>query len=156
MAPLRDAVSLVNGEKGYLKLLEEFYGIGTGKGFGSHIEHLGAPLEEVFFDVSHLLFVKRGVEEVGHIVVAGVVTHGVDLILHKGYKRRDNDGGTLTDDGRKLVAKRLATACRHNHEGVVAVEQTLDYGFLVTLEVVKSENLFQFRLQYAAICVQYD
>ena len=149
-------MSLVHSVERDLDGPEEGYVLALGQRLGRHIEDFGPALLDIVLDFLDLRTRKRGVEEVGHIVVAGVVTHGVDLILHKGYKRRDNDGGTLTDDGRKLVAKRLATACRHNHEGVVAVEQTLDYGFLVTLEVVKSENLFQFRLQYAAICVQYD
>jgi hypothetical protein len=42
-----------------------------------------------------------------------------------------------------LVAERLSSAGRHEHERVVAVKHVPDDGFLVSFEFVEAEMLFQ-------------
>jgi hypothetical protein len=48
------------------------------------------------------------------------------LVLHQGDQRRDDDGGARPQQGRDLVAQRLAAARGHQHQGVAAGRDVLD------------------------------
>ena len=87
--------------------------------------------------------VERGVNEVRHVVGGGEVAHRVNLVLHEGDERRDDDGGSFHEEGWQLVAKGFATACGHEYKGVVAGKQITNDGFLVAFELVEAEEFFQ-------------
>src|SRR5262249_2103283 len=46
----------------------------------------------------------------------------IDLVLHQGDERADDDGGVAAQDGGGLVAERLAAAGGQDHDRVAAVE----------------------------------
>ena len=83
----------------------------------------------------------------GDTVLLAVTAHGIDLILHQGDKRRDDDCGTLHDARRQLVTQRFTAACRHQHECVALGQQVLDYRLLIAFKRLKTEVLLQRRYQ---------
>ena len=72
---------------------------------------------------------------------------GVDLILHQGDERRDDDGRPFHDEGGQLIAEGFAASGGHQHKRVAPVDEMPDDSFLVTLEGIETEELFQFRLK---------
>ena len=80
----------------------------------------------------------------GNAILLAVVSHRVDLILHQGNQRRYDNGRALHHDGGQLVAQRFSPTSRHEHKGVMFLEQVLDDCFLVSLKLVEPEVGFQF------------
>src|SRR5271165_3031174 len=68
-----------------------------------------------------------------------------DLIAHERDKRRHDEGQAPTDDGRKLEAKRLAAACRHHRQHVLAFQRGRKHIFLPGAEGGKAEDASQSR-----------
>ncbi len=79
----------------------------------------------------------------GHAVVLAVIAHRIDLVLHKRNQRGDDYGRTLAHKRGQLVAKRLASARRHKHEDIVAVDKLGNDLFLVPFEFFKPEVFLQ-------------
>ena len=75
----------------------------------------------------------------------------VDLVLHQCDQGGDDDRGTGHDEGWQLEAKRLSTACGHEHKCVFPFQKVADNGFLIPLEGVKSEEFFQFGVEDGGI-----
>ena len=111
---------LVDGIERDFHALEELKIVFLGQRFGSHIEQLGLPCENVFFNLIDSLLVERRVQEMSYTIIFAEVSHGVDLVFHEGYQGRHHDGCTFQEHCRQLVAERLAAAGGHNHKGVVA------------------------------------
>ena len=78
----------------------------------------------------------------GHTVLAGGIADGIDLVFHEGDEGGDDNGGALADHGRQLIAEGLATPGRHNDKGVLATQNTIDNGLLVTFKVIKTKYFF--------------
>ena len=135
-------MGLVDGEEGDGYLLQQLDGLLLREGLGSHIEQLGAALEQVVLDLVLLHAREGGVEKVGHVGGARGIAHGVDLVLHQRDEGRHDDGRALEYHRRQLVAEALAAAGGHDDEGVVPVQQALDDGLLVAFELVETEYLF--------------
>src|SRR5512133_2198713 len=88
-------------------------------------------------------------------IIRGVeIAHCVDLIFHQSNQRRDDNSRSLQHHCRKLVAKRLACAGRHEHERVLAVKDTLNDLLLIPLESVKTEVTLQI-IVYGLIIISY-
>ena len=68
---------------------------------------------------------------------------GVDLVLHQGDERRDDDAGAVADERGHLVAERLAAAGRHQHEGVAAADHLVDDRAWLAAERVVAEDALQ-------------
>ena len=79
-----------------------------------------------------------------HAVALADSVDDIHLILHQRNKRRYNDCRSVHQERRQLVAQRLTATCRHQHESVVTGEQVTYYPFLITLELVETEQLLQF------------
>ena len=87
-----------------------------------------------------------------YAVVAGNESpYGIDLVLHQCDQRGNHDGCSFHHQGRQLVAERLASSCRHQDKGIVPVNKVSDYTFLVGLERVEAEEVFQLHVKYAGI-----
>ena len=71
------------------------------------------------------------------------VADGVDLVFHQGDEGGDDDGGAVFDQGRQLVAHRLAAASRHDDKSIFTVEDILYDRFLISLKTVEPENFLQ-------------
>ena len=92
-----------------------------------------------------------------HLAVVGRVLLGVDqadparcslperldLVLHQGDQRRDDDREVVTEQGGQLVAERLSGAGGHNDQHVAALEGALDRLFLAGPEGVEAEDLVE-------------
>lgn len=66
---------------------------------------------------------KRAVDESGGNIAACEAIH---LVFHQRDERRDDERETFELQCRKLKDERLARACRHDNEGVMIVEETLN------------------------------
>ena len=144
VAPLRDAVGLVDGVEGYLRAAEKLDILVLGQRLGRHVEELSPPVADIVLHLFDRLLVEHGIEEMGYAVaLAGVADH-VHLIFHERDERRDHNGHTVHYQGRQLIAQRLASARRHQHKCIAPRKQIADYSLLVTLECIETEILFQF------------
>ena len=67
----------------------------------------------------------------------------VDLVLHQRDQRRNDDPHPRTQQGRNLVAQRLAAAGGHQHQRIAAVRHVLDDLLLLPAEGGIAENALQ-------------
>ena len=154
VTPLRDAVCLVDGIEGNLRLGQETDVLLLGQRFGRHVEQLRAALHDVVFHGVDLRLRKRGVQVVRYAVVVQELAYGIHLVLHERNQRRHNNGCALADECRQLVAERLAAAGRHKYKCVLPVKQVADDGFLIALERVEAEVMLElFRQVYPVHCL---
>ena len=76
-----------------------------GEGFGRDVQKLGDPAQEVFPHLGDLGAAQGGVEEVRDAVPGLHETpDGIDLILHQGDERGDDDSRPFHHEGGELVA----------------------------------------------------
>ncbi len=143
MTPLRDAVSLIDGIEGNLHRAQEIDILVFCERLGSDIQEFRlALLDVVLYEVDGRL-VERRVDVMCHSVLLAQAVYHVHLVLHQRYQRRDDYRGAVHDERRQLVAQRLAAACRHQHERVVASQQVAYNRFLIALESVEAEIFLQ-------------
>ena len=143
MPPLRYAMRLINSDKRDIDLLKKLNILVFGQCFWSDEEQFGLTVRNVLFDLFHLGFGERRIEEVSHIIILAVSSDTVDLVLHQCNKRRDDDGRTIKHESRQLVAERLTTACRHDGKSILTAQYTFDDFFLFAFELVESKILMQ-------------
>ena len=67
-----------------------------------------------------------------------------DLVLHERDQGRDDHGHAISQQGRDLVAERLAAPRGHEHEGVAAFGHMLDHLRLVPAEGRIAENFVEY------------
>ena len=142
VAPLADAVRLVDGEEGDAGLetvdaLEEALG---------H-ERLGGDVQQVeLAGVQGAQHAARLVRLERRVVGGGADAgrpQRVDLVLHQRDERRDDDAGAGPDHGRQLVTERLAAARGHEHERVAAGDQVVDDLLLMLPVLGEAEDVAQ-------------
>ncbi len=141
VAPLRDAVRLVDHEQPDPRVADALEEPGRREPLGS--------------DVEQPQVTARGA--VQRLAVRGGVLLGVDeadiagrdpldrlhLVLHQRHERRDHDRQVGPHQRRQLVAERLARAGRHDHEHVAAGDRRLDRLLLARPEPLEPEQLVQ-------------
>src|SRR6266446_2376771 len=127
MAPLGNAVGLVDGEKGNGEALQPV--------------HRAAERNALRRQIEQLVFAGGGLlEDMGALVRgSGGVQAGSgnahleelrDLVLHQGDEWGDEDGDAGVEHGGKLVAERFAAAGRHYDASVAAGGEAAHDGFL--------------------------
>ena len=79
----------------------------------------------------------------GDAQLGAEVADHVDLVLHQGDEGRYDDGRAFRHQRGQLVAQRLAATRGHQYESVVAAKDAFDDFFLVSLELVETENILQ-------------
>ena len=140
MAPLRKAVGLIDRDEREAGGFEPVEGLGLQERFRSHVEEVQlAPLdvapEEILFRTPEPGIERRrldpGLPERRH------------LVFHQRNERRDDEAHARADQRRDLVAERLASACRHQDERVMAGDHMLDDLPLPLAEAVVAENSLQ-------------
>ena len=82
------------------------------------------------------LSAEGGVESCGGDVA---ISQGIDLILHEGDEGRDHQSEPVEENGRKLVAERLAAPGGKDRERWAICEEGLDDLFLAAAEFRKAE-----------------
>ena len=147
--PFGDTVGLVYGVEGYLYSLEQGYVLGLRERFRSHVQQLGLPGNEIVLDLLYLCLGKGGVEEMGYALVPILRESPdcIDLVLHQGDQRGYDYGSPFHNKCGKLVAQGFSSSRRHQHKGIPSRNEMAYYGFLISLERVVTEEIFQLRMQ---------
>ena len=140
MAPLRNAMGLVNGEEAEPDRPKEVRVVGFVQGFRGHVEQLRAARGHRLLDADHLGLAQGAVQVMGDVGIIRMAPDGIDLVLHEGDERAHHDRRSLLNEGRQLVAEGLASTGRHDHEDVLAVHQAVDHLLLLALELVETEE----------------
>ena len=152
VAPFRDAVRFVHRVEGYVDFFQKGYVLVLGEGFGSDVEYLGAPGDEICLNIIDLLPGKRGIQEVGYaLVAADESAQYIYLVLHERDERRDHNGRAIRHKGRQLVAEALPSPRRHEHKGIAAVEKVVYHPLLVSLEVIVPEEFLQSAVYFGRV-----
>lgn len=140
VAPLGDAVRLVDGEEGDLAAGEQIQGALQTQPLGRQVQQVQLPREELGLHHAPLVEVLRGVHEPGAHAERPQRVH---LVLHQRDQRRDHDARAGPDQGRDLIAQGLSAAGRHEHDGVTAGHHVIDDRFLLTAERLVPEDPVQ-------------
>ncbi len=140
VAPLGDAVRLVDREERHLALVEEALRALGAQPLGGQVQQVQLAGEEELLDGAPLVEALGGVEEPGPHPERG---ERVYLVLHQRDQRRDHHAGAASDQRRDLVAERLAAAGRHQHQCVAATRDMLDDLLLLAAEGVVPEDAVQ-------------
>ena len=137
VAPLRDAVRLVDREQGDAAALEEpLRGLGV-EPLGRDVEQVELAGEVGALDPRPFGRLLAGVQVGG----AHAVAHeGVDLVVHERDERRHHHARALAQQRRDLVAEALAAAGRHEHDRVAAARDLRDDLGLLAAERVVAED----------------
>ena len=140
MAPLSDAVCLVDREQGDPGPTQQVQGARQDQPFRGHVEQVQLPGERPLFHRLRLVRLQCGVE------VRRADPHcfeGGHLVRHERDQRGDHDPGALPDQRGDLVAQRLPPTCGHEHDCVPAGHHVVDDGRLLTPEPGVPEDLPQ-------------
>ncbi len=137
VAPLRDAVRLVDGEERDARLVEQLEAARRAEPLGRHVQQVELAREQLALDGAGRRGIERRVQELG--ADAELRERG-DLVLHQRDQRRDHHGRARPQQRRELVAQRLAAARRHEHQCVAARDDVLDDLALRAVEVGVPED----------------
>ncbi len=131
VAPLGEAVHFVDAEEAQWHtgegVAERFAADSFGRGEDDLVLAVGQRAETA------RLFggVKRRVDEGGGDVATG---EAVNLILHQGHERREDERDAGRKQGGELIDERFAGAGGHDHQRIAASEDVVDGGFLAGAE----------------------
>ena len=133
---------LVNGYEAHLHVLQLCLKQLRSDAFRRYVEQLGAS-EDAVVKCGHNLPLRfSSVYCCRNDASASEVVH---LVFHQGDKRCYHDARALFGESRHLESQRLASSCRHQSQGVVALCYASDYIALDASEVrvspVVMENL---------------
>ena len=147
VAPLADAVRLVDGEAGRGRCRGVIVDLEQARKERLGHQRLGRDVEQVEFAAVQRARARaaprrprarscRRRRDAGR-------PQRVDLVLHQRDERRDDDAGAGAHERRQLVAERLAAAGGHEHEGVAAGDDVVDDLLLVRPVLVEAEDVAQ-------------
>jgi hypothetical protein len=143
VAPLADAMRLVDGEQADADPAQQAAGAGGGEALGRHVEELQlAPAEGRHHRVGLFRAVAGG-ERAGGDAGLG---QGPDLVAHQRDQGRDHHGHALAAERGQLEAERLAATGRHDGEHVLACGDGCDDLGLAGAELGIAEDLGEQRL----------
>ena len=137
VAPLRDAVRLVDGDEGDLRLRQQRKAALGQQALRRHVEQVQAALTHGALDVRGFSRTQRRIEERRPHARFLQRCH---LVLHQRDQGRHDDADPGPDQRRNLVAQRLAAAGGHQHQGVPARAHMLDDGLLGSSELAVAEH----------------
>ena len=120
MAPVADAVGLVDGEGVDADLLQQRGRSRSGTSRSGETNSRRTAPWRRSISVGEALAAGQGAVDLGGGDAAG--PQAVHLVLHQGDERRDDDGGAAAEHGGGLVAERLAAAGGQDDERIAAVE----------------------------------
>ena len=138
VAPFGDAVRLVHREQRHRNPRDRLAEALVVEALGSDVEEAQRALAQVVHDGAHLVAGERRVEAAGGHSAPGEL---VDLVLHQGDQRRDDEGDAGQQQGRELVAERLAAAGGEDGRGGSPGEEVADHRLLAGAEVAVAEGL---------------
>ncbi len=147
VAPLRDAVRLVDGIERNLDFAQKRHVVLFGQGLGCKVKQLGLAGQHVGTHLRDGRLVERRIEKMSDARIGRKHPHGVDLILHQRDQRRDDDRNPVHQQRRQLVAKRFPAARGHQHKGIATGQHIPDDRLLIAFERCETEVFLQFFMQ---------
>ena len=138
VAPLRDAVRLVDGEQRDLRLAELGEEALVVEALGRDVEELQAAVSQPLRDGANVGCVEARVEPRG---VDALQREQVDLVLHQRDQRGDDDGDAVEEQRGQLVAEALPRAGREDRERGASCEERVDHVLLAGPERREAEPL---------------
>jgi hypothetical protein len=123
MAPLRNAMGLVNREEAELRGLEERDGFGLGETLRRDIDEAQLAALYLLDGVAIRAEIIGGIERRRGDPVTLELRH---LVAHQRDQRRHHDRQPVAHQRRQLIAQRLAAAGRHDGEHFAAGKDLLD------------------------------
>ena len=140
MSPFRDAVRLIYGKERYGNLLQRLKEIRHCKTFRRNIKQLYLASLSTS---GRGQIPPDGSASCSYKLLLSVSPRRVNLILHQGYQRADNNCGPLHHPCRQLIAERLSAASRHYSKGIPLVEDAFYYRLLIWTECMKTKDRLQ-------------
>ena len=137
VAPHADAVGLVDddpGDAGRPQGAEE--GV-VAQPLGRDVDELEVAPRQIVEAGAHLVAGEGAVDQRGARADGG--RERLDLVLHQGDQRRDDDGRALVEQRRELEGQRLAGAGRHDRQRVLAAQRAGDDGGLPGAQILVAE-----------------
>ena len=138
VAPLTDAVGLVDGDQGQGRGLQTAQHGRLHQPFGRQIEKIKLAVGQPFEDEIPLARAGRRIQPLGRH--AGLLERR-HLIAHQGDQRRDDQADAGPDDGRDLVTQALAAAGRQDGHGRTAGQHFADDIALQAAEILMAEDI---------------
>ena len=123
VAPLRDAVRLIDRQQRDLGLFQKIDRVRFQQTFRRHIDEAQFAARDLIEDRPVFRRIVRRVERRRGDAIAAQLRH---LIAHQRDERRHHDGEAVTNERRQLIAQRLAAAGRHHRQHVATVENGAD------------------------------
>ena len=139
MPPLRNAVRLVNCKKRNVYIFQQVTGFSQ-QAFGRNIKQLHPPLPALETNIGIGRFIIIAIQRTGN---DSVVLQSFHLVFHQRNERRNHDSCPLGQQGRYLVAKRFASARRHQYQHIFLLKNAGNDFFLQRTETRISEIGFQ-------------
>ena len=140
MAPLADAMRLVDGDQADTDAAQHLHGTAGGQPFRGEVEQLQrAGFERLPDRLGLFGGVARG-QRAGRDAGLAQSAH---LVAHQRDQRRDHHGHARAEQRRKLETERFAAAGGHDRQHVLAGRHGLDDLPLTGAESVESEHVPQ-------------
>ncbi len=140
VAPLRDAVRLINREQGNFQALQERQHARLHQPLRGEVEHFDFTAFDPSGQVALLLGAEGGVQgSSGH----AEFLKGCHLVVHQSDQRRYHHRQPVAQQRRHLEAQRLAAAGRHQHQGIAATGHALNDRTLTATKTVVAEDVLE-------------
>ena len=140
MPPLRHAVGFVDGKQRDFRLRQQHQRTVLHQAFRCDVEHVKLTGDQLPLDLLLRCPVQCRIE-IGSADANRFQC--INLVLHQGNQRRDDDASAGPDQGRNLVAQRFAAASRHQHQRITAVNQRFDDFRLMRAETLVAKHLLK-------------
>ncbi len=116
--PLRHAMRFVDRKQSDARAAEQSEAARRQQPLRRDIEQVKIAREQPRLDLGGFVERQRGIQ---HRRLDAGLEQARDLVAHQRDQRRDHDAAALAQEGRQLIAQRLAAAGRHQHQAIAAV-----------------------------------
>ena len=140
MPPFTDTVRFVNDEVVKPDIREDRAHPLRVEAFGGEVEEVDLPGIEPPYDLAALL---RRLHRGEHLRAHPLGFETLDLVVHEGEQRGDDDGRASHQQGGQLVGERFPAAGGQDHQQVTAREDGIDGFLLQRTEGVMAEAVFE-------------
>lgn len=137
VAPLRDAMRLVDGQHRDFAALEQFERFGFQEPFGRYVNEAQLAARNALQNCAVLGRIVARIERRCRDAVAAKLR---DLIAHERDQRRHHDGEPVAQQRRQLVAQRFAAAGRHDRQHVAVRKNRSDDLGLAWAKALETES----------------
>ncbi len=138
--PLRHAMGLVDRKQGDVSAAEQGKAARRQQPLRRDVEQIQIAGDEPRLDRGGFFKGQRGIQ---HRRPDAGLEQACDLVAHQRDQRRDDDAAALSQQGRQLIAQRLAAAGRHQHQAIAAVRDMPDDLFLRAPKARQAEHGIQ-------------